>query len=104
MSIALSRQTGHLNTTIEVIVTSSGSGYTPGTPGSPSFSVTGGTGASVSSQVVTANNTATLQIATGSATGVLTISDGTDTATITLRPSTWHKWYPGLARTGRRLR
>ena len=103
-TIALSQQTGHLNAAPTVTVTGTGTAWTPGTPGSPTFTLSGGTGASITAQTVVSATVATLTLATGSSTGVLTITDPSTgaTATITLRPSTYHKWYPGLARRPRR--
>ncbi len=54
-----------------------GLGWTSGTPGSPSLSVSGVPGLSKVSQVITDSVDATLDVATGSGSGTATISDGT---------------------------
>lgn len=63
------------------IVTATGVGttWTPGTPGSPTFTISGVTGAQITSQVVNSATSATLTVtaSTGGNTGTLVISDGT---------------------------
>ena len=63
--------------TINLIVTLSGisTAWTPGSPGSPIFSLSGGTGASIISQQIISANSATVNIAAGSSTGILTLTD-----------------------------
>jgi lysophospholipase L1-like esterase len=60
--------------------------WTAGTPGTPTFQLSGGTGASITAQTINSATSATLTISAGSATGTLTITDPTydSTATITV--------------------
>lgn len=62
----------------EITVTGTGTAWTPGTPGSPTFTITGVVGAEVISQVVNTATSATLIVrgSTGGNTGTLIISDG----------------------------
>jgi len=62
-------------------LTGTGTSWTPGTPGSPSFTLSGLAGASIVSQSVASATSATLVIATGSSTGELTITDPSCSAT-----------------------
>ena len=56
-------------------LTGLGTSWTPGTPGSPTFTIAGGTGASITARTVASATAATLTINTGSATGTLTFTD-----------------------------
>ena len=67
------------------IITLVGTGTTwSGTP----FTISGGTGASITAQTVTDNTHASITVSAGSATGTLTVSDGTNTAPITVLAAT----------------
>lgn len=61
--------------------------WTPGTPGSPIFVLTGGTGASITTQTVTDATHVTLTISAGSADATLTITDPDTGATALLTVS-----------------
>lgn len=93
-TLTTSQQTAHMRTTPTITLTGTGTAWTPGTPGSPTFTVSGGAGASITAQQVLTATTATITLQTGTATGALTITDPSTgaTAVITLRPTTWRKW------------
>ncbi len=55
--------------------------WSAGTPGTPTFTVSGGTGAAITAQTVTDATHATLTFSAGSATGDVTITDPTGNAT-----------------------
>lgn len=67
-----------------IVVTGFGTSWSAGTPGTPTFTLSGGTGASITAQTVTNATTATLTITAGSAPGALTITDPSTSATATL--------------------
>jgi lysophospholipase L1-like esterase len=73
-----------------ITLTGTGTAWTAGTPGSPTFTLSGGTGASITAQSVASATSATITVTAGSATGPLTITDpGTGaTATITVASGT----------------
>jgi lysophospholipase L1-like esterase len=58
-----------------ITLTGTNTTWSSGTPGSPTFTLTGGTGASITAQTVASATSATLTISAGSATGTLTITD-----------------------------
>ena len=97
-TIALLRTMVHRSTTVPIVVVGTGTAWTPGAPGSPTFTLSGGTGASISSQVVNSTTRATLTIATGTALGALTITDpGTGaTAKLYVVKAARMKYFPGL--------
>lgn len=64
-----------------VTITGTNTSWTAGTPGTPTFTLTGGTGASIISQTIISNTSATLTINAGSATGTLTINDPNNNVT-----------------------
>ena len=67
-----------------VTLTGIGTSWTPGTPGSPTFTLTStGTGASITAQTVASTTSATLTITAGTA-GVITITDPGTGATATI--------------------
>jgi hypothetical protein len=70
--------------TITVHLTGTNTGWTPGTPGTPTFTLSGGTGASISAQTVVDATHATLTVHTGTAAGTLTITDPLNGLTVTL--------------------
>lgn len=74
-------------------VTGTSTNWTPGTPGSPTFTITGVTGAEITSQVVNTPTSVTLIVtaSTGGNIGVAEVSDGSITApviTVTPAPGT----------------
>jgi len=75
-----------------VVLTGITTTWTPGTPGTPTFTLSGGTGASITAQTIASGTSATLTITAGSALGVLTITDPstgfTTTVTVVSTPST----------------
>lgn len=86
VGIAASPTIANLNVTSQTeTVTGLGVTWTPGTPGSPLFTIS--SGASIVSQVVNSSTSATVVISTGSAGGVATITDPSTgfTAPITLQ-------------------
>lgn len=87
------------NTTGNVItVTGVSTDWTPGTPGSPTFTISGVTGAAITAQVVNSPTSATLTVtaSTGGSIGVAEISDGSITApVITITPPTPEPGTPG---------
>jgi hypothetical protein len=87
------------NTTGNVVqVTGESTNWTPGTPGSPTFTISGVSGAAITSQVVNTPTSATLTVtaSTGGAVGVAEISDGTIVApVITVTPPTPPPGTPG---------
>lgn len=88
-TLAVSPTTYTVSTSGTLTLTGTGTNWNAGTPGAPTFTVTGGTGASVSGQVVAGVNSTTLTLAPGSAAGTLTIHDPSGgTATVTVSAST----------------
>lgn len=87
------------NTTGNVItVTGVSTSWVPGTPGSPTFTISGVTGAAITAQVINTPTSATLTItaSTGGSIGVAEISDGSITApVITVTPPTPQPGTPG---------
>ncbi len=74
--------TVNMNITGNVITLSgTGTSWTAGTPGTPTFTLSGGTGASITSQTITDATHATITLNAGSATGALTITDPSTSAT-----------------------
>jgi lysophospholipase L1-like esterase len=67
-----------------IALTGTGTSWTPGTPGSPVFTLAGGTGAAITAQTVASATSATVTVAAGSATGTLTITDPSSAATGTV--------------------
>jgi hypothetical protein len=67
---ALEGSTGNV-----VTLTCVGCTWTPGTPGSPTFTLSGGTGASITAQHVLTATTATVTITAGTASGPLAVND-----------------------------
>ncbi len=67
-----------------ISITGTNTSWTAGTPGSPTFALSGGSGASITSQSVTDATHATVTIAAGSTVGTLTITDPNSGATTTL--------------------
>jgi lysophospholipase L1-like esterase len=81
-SIAANPTTLIENTTgNSVLITGTNTAWTAGTPGSPAFTLSGGSGASITAQAVTSSSSATLTITAGSSTGTLTITDPSTGAT-----------------------
>jgi Bacterial Ig-like domain len=74
---------------ITLTVTGVGSAFTSGTPGSPSFTLSGVAGVTKVSQTVTSSTSATIVVTTGSGTGTLTISDGIVSATLAVNATTF---------------
>jgi hypothetical protein len=73
-----------------VTLTGTGTTWTAGTPGSPTFTISGGTGPAITAQTVASGTSATLTISTGTSSGTLTITDPNSgaTATITVQDPT----------------
>lgn len=63
------------STPLTITLTGSGTGWKSGTPGVPTFTVTGGAGAALSAQTITAVDAATATLNPGTAGGTLTITD-----------------------------
>lgn len=80
-SYILKGSTGNL-----ITLTGTNTTWSVGTPGSPTFSLSGGTSASITVQTVTSSSAATLTVSAGSATGTLAITDPSSgtTANITV--------------------
>jgi hypothetical protein len=88
-TLAVSPTTFTAGSSGTLTLTGTGTGWKAATPGAPTFSVSGGTGASVSGQVIAGYNAATLTLNPGSAAGTLTITDPSGgTATVTVNSST----------------
>ena len=84
-ALAASPSTIVKSTTGNVItLTGTGTSWTAGTPGSPTFTLSGGTGASITAQSVVSSTSATVTLTAGSATGALTITDPSTSATATV--------------------
>ena len=64
-----------------VTLTGTGTAWTSGTPGAPAFTLSGGTGASITSQSVTDATHASITVSAGSTSGTLTVTDPTTGAT-----------------------
>jgi len=98
-SMSVSPVTLVANTTGNVVtVTGVGTTWTAGTPGTPTFTISGVTGAAITAQVINSPVSATLTVtaSTGGAIGVAEISDGTITAPlITVTPPTPEPGTPG---------
>jgi hypothetical protein len=71
-------------TGVSVSVTGANTSWSAGTPGTPTFGLTGGTGASITAQVVNSGTSATLTVTAGSAAGTLTVTDPSTGATATI--------------------
>lgn len=71
-----------------ISLTGTGTTWTAGTPGSPTFTLAGGPGAAIAAQSVQDATHAMLTIAAGSTPGVLTITDPSTgaTALVSVRP------------------
>lgn len=79
-----------------------GTNWTAGSPGAPTFTISGGQGAEITSQVVGNAGSAIITVSSGSETGTLTITDPSTNATATLSVSyvTWPQTFiepPGLS-------
>ncbi len=70
--------------TTTITLTGNATTWTSGTPGSPTFTVTGGSGASIVSQSVASSTQATITLAAGKATSTLLITDPASGATTTI--------------------
>jgi hypothetical protein len=82
------------NSTGNVItLTGYNTGWTAGTPGTPTFTLTGGTGASITAQTVASATSATVTISAGSTGGVLTIHDPLNSITTTINVVTLNTPY-----------
>ena len=58
--------------------------WTAGNPGSPTFTISGGSGASITAQTVANSNSATLTVTAGNSTGTLIVTDPLTSATTTV--------------------
>ena len=69
-----------------VTLSATNTAWTAGSPGSPLFTLSGGTGASITAQTITGSGSAQLTISAGTAAGTLTITDPSTgvSATITI--------------------
>jgi hypothetical protein len=74
----------HGTTGNQVVITGVNASWTAGTPGSPIFTLSGGTGASITARTITDPTHAILTISAGSATGALTITDPSKGTTTTV--------------------
>ncbi len=72
------------STAVTITLTGTGTAWTTGTPGTPTFLLSGGTGASITAQTITSSTSATLTINAGSAVTTLTIADPTNNSTTTV--------------------
>ena len=72
------------STNNSVTITGTNTSWTSGTPGSPTFTVSGGTGASITAQTITSATSATLTLSAGSALGALTITDPSTSTTASI--------------------
>lgn len=70
-----------------ITVTGNSTSWTAGTPGLPTFTLSGGTGASIANQTVTDATHAILTVTAGSSTGTLTITDPSALASATITVS-----------------
>jgi hypothetical protein len=68
-------------TSTSVTVIGVNTSWTAGTPGTPTFSLTGGNSASIVSQIISGSTSAILNINSGSATGTLIITDPSSNST-----------------------
>ncbi|MEO6810622.1 MAG: hypothetical protein ABI353_16015 [Isosphaeraceae bacterium] len=82
------------NTGSTVRLTSPGATWTPGSPGSPTFTLAGGTGASILTQQIDDATHATLTVACGTAPGLLTIGDPSTSSTATIQIKPRLRWSP----------
>ncbi len=82
-NFSIDRSSIPTSATTVINLTGNATGWTAGTPGTPTFSVSGVTGASISSQTVSDATHASLSIVTGTATGTLTITDPSHSTTQT---------------------
>ena len=73
------------NSTSTITLTGNATSWTPGTPGSPTFTVSGGAGASIVSQSVSSATTSTIVLGAGRATTTLLITDPLSGATSSLQ-------------------
>ncbi len=70
--------------TSSISLTGNATGWTAGTPGTPTFTVTGGNGAAIQSQSVADSLSASIVLYAGSATGTLIITDPLSSATTSI--------------------
>lgn len=83
-------------------LTGLGTEWTAGDPGSPTFQISGGQGASITAQVVGNTTSAIITVSAGTETGTLTITDPSTNATVTVSVSyvTWPQTFiepPGIS-------
>ncbi len=73
-----------------ITLTGNATSWTSGTPGSPTFGISGGTGAAITSQVVSSSTSANITVSAGSSTGTLRITapDSGASTTITVLADT----------------
>jgi hypothetical protein len=84
-TLAVSPTTATVGTPLTLTLTATGDDWQAGTPGVPLLTVSGGTGASLASQVLTSANGGTVTLNPGSTAGTLTIHDPSGgTATVTV--------------------
>jgi len=65
-----------------ITITGTNTSWTIGSPGIPTFTISGGSGSSITAQTVTSSTSVTLTVTAGSSTGTLTITDPSTGATI----------------------
>lgn len=85
-----------------ITLTGLGTSWVAGTPGSPTFTLSGGLGASITAQTVGNSTSAIITVTAGTETGTLTITDPSTNNTVTLSVSyvTWPQTFvepPGLS-------
>lgn len=85
-----------------ITLTGLGTNWTPGNPGSPIFTLSGGQGASITAQNIGNPSSAIITVDAGSETGTLTVTDPSTNATATLSVSfvTWPQTFiepPGIS-------
>jgi hypothetical protein len=76
-----------------VTVTLTGSGTT-WVSSAPTFTLSGGTGASITGQVITDDTHATVMLSAGSALGLLTLTDPSSSSTATVQVKPRARWVP----------
>jgi hypothetical protein len=69
---------------ITLTLSGGGTSWTAGTPGTPTFTLSGVANVTKISQSIASSNSATIVITTGAGTGTLTIDDGTSTTTVSV--------------------
>ncbi len=77
----VSTSTVFQHSTTTIALTGNATSWTPGTPGTPTFTISGGTGASIVSQVVSTATTSLIVIGAGRSAGILVITDPLSGAT-----------------------